>query len=90
MEISFLADISVTTEKINSNLPEMLYVSLLFPGRNSTMKPFRRFLEPHFSSLPPKGTTQILQNTIICITKKVFFSFSIIYLLFSKVSSKRF
>ena len=86
MEISFLADISVTTEKINSNLPEMLYVSLLFPGRNSTMKPFRRFLEPHFSSLPPKGATQILQNTIICIKKKV----SIIYLLFSKVSSKRF
>ena len=35
MGISFLADISTTTiNQINSDLPEALYVSLLFPGRN--------------------------------------------------------
>ena len=43
MEISFLADISVTTKsKINSDLPEVLYVSLLFPfiwwGENEGLK----------------------------------------------------
>ena len=32
---------------MNFNLSEVLYVSLLFPGRN--LKTFRRFLDPHFS-----------------------------------------
>ena len=37
MGISFLADISVTTKSNNSDLPEVLYVSLLFPGRNLSL-----------------------------------------------------
>ena len=44
---------------MNSDLPEVLYVSLLFPGRN--LKTFRQFLNPHFSPtnswLPIEGTT---------------------------------
>ena len=32
--------------QINSDLPEVLYVSLLFPGRN--LKAFQRFSDPHF------------------------------------------
>ena len=53
MGISFLADISVTTKSNNSDLPEVLYVSFLFPGRN--LKTFQQFLDPHFSLTKKKG-----------------------------------
>ena len=35
------------TNQINSDLPKVLLMSLLFPGRN--LKIFPRFLDPHFS-----------------------------------------
>ena len=55
----FLADISVTTKSKNSELPEVLYVSLLFPGRN--LKTFRRFLDPHFSPTKRKARNEGLK-----------------------------
>ena len=53
MGISFLADICVVLNQIHSDLPEVLHMSLLFPGRN--LKTFRGYLAPHFSPTKTKG-----------------------------------
>ena len=45
--ISFFLGYQKLFYQINSDLPEVVYVSLLFPARS--LKTIRQFLDPHFS-----------------------------------------